>query len=118
MSVNRLNYLLKFFITALYPALLAYEYTQDAHTHTSAGKMSEQCLPKVHLCVIGATAVGKSAIFLRFLTPRFIGEYEQNAEQIYNGCIEFESEYIDYVIKDTQLLTRISKGPMSVTVVF
>ncbi|KAJ6652103.1 hypothetical protein lerEdw1_013360 [Lerista edwardsae] len=42
-----------------------------------AGKMSEGSLPKLeaNILVIGAEKVGKSALTVRFLTRRFIGEY-------------------------------------------
>ncbi|XP_061461986.1 ras-related and estrogen-regulated growth inhibitor-like protein [Rhineura floridana] len=49
-----------------------------------AGKMSEGNLPKLeaNILVIGAGNVGKSALTVRFLTRRFIGEYG-DIESIY-----------------------------------
>lgn len=54
----------------------------------------------VRLAILGAPAVGKSAISVRFLTRRFIGEYEHDMEFIYRREINFEDEIISYELKD------------------
>ncbi|XP_060134769.1 ras-like protein family member 11B [Zootoca vivipara] len=35
----------------------------------------------IKIAVVGASGVGKTALVVRFLTKRFIGDYERNAER-------------------------------------
>lgn len=37
----------------------------------------------VKIAVVGASGVGKTALVVRFLTKRFIGDYERNAGNLY-----------------------------------
>ena len=41
------------------------------------------------------------AITVRFLTRRFIGEYQEDVEQTYRGLIDFGPDTIKYDLKDT-----------------
>jgi len=60
---------------------------------------SEQ--PDIRLAIIGAPHVGKSAIAVRFLTRRFISEYEPDVEFVYRREIKFEDDFISFELKDT-----------------
>lgn len=67
-----------------------------------AGKMSEGSLPKLeaNILVIGAEKVGKSALTVRFLTRRFIGEYG-NIESIYTHNVVMGSREVCFSIWDS-----------------
>lgn len=61
---------------------------------------STSAMPDVRLAVTGGPRVGKSAISVRFLTRRFIGEYQRNVDRVYRRNIQFGSEVIEYDLKD------------------
>ncbi|XP_053134833.1 ras-related and estrogen-regulated growth inhibitor-like protein [Hemicordylus capensis] len=67
-----------------------------------AGKMSEGALAKLeaNILVIGAEKVGKSALTVRFLTRRFIGEYG-NIESIYTHNVLMGSREVCFSIWDS-----------------
>ena len=52
-------------------------------------------------CVCGAPNTGKSAITVRFLSRRFIGEYQRNIQLSYGGVVQFGPNVIKYELKDT-----------------
>ncbi|KAM6435324.1 ras-related and estrogen-regulated growth inhibitor-like protein [Python bivittatus] len=66
-----------------------------------AGKMSEGSLPKLeaNILVTGAQKVGKSALTVRFLTRRFIGEYG-NIESIYSHNMKMAGQKACFSIWD------------------
>ncbi|XP_032090014.1 ras-related and estrogen-regulated growth inhibitor-like protein [Thamnophis elegans] len=67
-----------------------------------AGKMPGGMLPKLeaNVLVIGAEKVGKSALTVRFLTRRFIGEYG-NIESIYNHDVKMAGQRASFRIWDS-----------------
>nr|XP_056709662.1 ras-related and estrogen-regulated growth inhibitor-like protein [Euleptes europaea] len=67
-----------------------------------AGKMSEGSLSKLeaNILVIGAEKVGKSALTVRFLTRRFIGEYG-NIESIYTHNMMMGGREVCFSIWDS-----------------
>ncbi|XP_054552391.1 ras-related and estrogen-regulated growth inhibitor-like protein isoform X1 [Talpa occidentalis] len=54
----------------------------------------------VKLAVLGAEGTGKSALIVRFLTKRFIGEYASNFESIYNKHLYLEGKQLNLEIYD------------------
>ncbi|CAK6443627.1 unnamed protein product [Pipistrellus nathusii] len=54
----------------------------------------------VKLAVLGSEGTGKSALTVRFLTKRFIGEYASNFESIYNKHLCLEGKQLNLEIYD------------------
>ncbi|XP_069963690.1 ras-related and estrogen-regulated growth inhibitor isoform X2 [Bactrocera oleae] len=50
--------------------------------------------------VLGQSGVGKSAMVVRFITRRFIGEYDPNLEKVYTHNTTFDNELIQFDILD------------------
>jgi Ras-related and estrogen-regulated growth inhibitor-like protein len=57
-------------------------------------------VPKVRIAVIGNTNVGKSALTVRYLTRRFIGEYRSNTDLLYKQTLTLECGVFDVEIVD------------------
>ncbi|XP_015723462.1 ras-related and estrogen-regulated growth inhibitor-like protein [Coturnix japonica] len=57
-------------------------------------------MSEVKLAVLGGSGAGKSALAVRFLTRRFIGEYASNAECIYTKHICLDGRQIHLEIYD------------------
>lgn len=55
----------------------------------------------LRVVVLGAEKTGKSAVIVRFLTKRFIGEYNSNIDLLYKSCIKQEDYLTDIEILDT-----------------
>jgi len=55
--------------------------------------------PKVF--ILGKDGVGKSALLVRFITKRFIGEYARSLEDSYSVQVEMENEDVELQIADT-----------------
>ncbi|KAJ0179363.1 hypothetical protein K1T71_005075 [Dendrolimus kikuchii] len=51
--------------------------------------------------VLGQSGVGKSALVVRFITRRFIGEYDPNLEKIYTFQTVIDNEMVYFEILDT-----------------
>ncbi|XP_051018863.1 ras-like protein family member 11A [Acomys russatus] len=63
---------------------------------------SDYLLPKdIKLAVLGAGRVGKSAMIVRFLTKRFIGDYEPNTGKLYSRLVYVEGDQLSLHIQDT-----------------
>ncbi|XP_010622134.1 ras-like protein family member 11A isoform X2 [Fukomys damarensis] len=63
---------------------------------------SDYPLPKdIKLAVLGAGRVGKSAMIVRFLTKRFIGDYEPNTGKLYSRLVFVEGDQLSLQIQDT-----------------
>ncbi|XP_066110999.1 ras-like protein family member 11A isoform X1 [Saccopteryx bilineata] len=59
-------------------------------------------LPRdIKLAVLGAGSVGKSAMIVRFLTKRFIGDYEPNTGKLYSRLVCVEGDQLSLQIQDT-----------------
>ncbi|KAG3292307.1 ras-related and estrogen-regulated growth inhibitor-like protein [Ictidomys tridecemlineatus] len=72
------------------------------------GKMNE-----VKLSVLGGEGTGKSALTVRFLTKRFIGEYASNFESIYNKHLCLEGKQLNLEIYDP--CSQLQKAKFSLT---
>ncbi|XP_037902776.1 ras-related and estrogen-regulated growth inhibitor-like protein [Hermetia illucens] len=57
-------------------------------------------VPKVRIAVLGNVNVGKSALTVRYLTRRFIGEYRSNTDLLYKQIISLDSGLLDVEIVD------------------
>lgn len=55
----------------------------------------------VKIAVVGASGVGKTALVVRFLTKRFIGDYERNAGNLYTRQVHIEGETLAIQVQDT-----------------
>ncbi|KAM9189739.1 ras-like protein family member 11A [Dugong dugon] len=63
---------------------------------------SDCLLPKdIKLAVLGSGRVGKSAMIVRFLTKRFIGDYEPNTGKLYSRLVFVEGDQLSLQIQDT-----------------
>ncbi|KAF2348225.1 Small GTPase superfamily [Trinorchestia longiramus] len=54
----------------------------------------------IRLLVLGQAGVGKSAMVVRFLTKRFIGEYSPQQEGVYSHTVDFASSQVHLEILD------------------
>lgn len=61
------------------------------------------CVPnkQVKIVVLGANNVGKTALIVRFLTKRFIGDYEANTGALYSRKINLDGEQVSLQVQDT-----------------
>ncbi|KAJ0006149.1 hypothetical protein NQD34_013422 [Periophthalmus magnuspinnatus] len=61
------------------------------------------CVPNktVKIVVLGASNVGKTALIVRFLTKRFIGDYEANTGALYSRKLPLDTEDVSLQIQDT-----------------
>lgn len=57
-------------------------------------------LPRVRISVLGNANVGKSALTVRYLTRRFIGEYRSNTDLLYRQTVPLDSGLLDVEIVD------------------
>uniref|UniRef100_H3DJW5 small monomeric GTPase n=1 Tax=Tetraodon nigroviridis TaxID=99883 RepID=H3DJW5_TETNG len=53
------------------------------------------------MAVIGGSGVGKTALVVRFLTRRFIGDYERNAGNLYSREVQVDGEQVTIQVQDT-----------------
>ncbi|XP_005655722.1 ras-related and estrogen-regulated growth inhibitor-like protein [Sus scrofa] len=68
---------------------------------------------EVKLAVLGGEGTGKSALTVRFLTKRFIGEYASNFESIYNKYLCLEGKQLNLEIYDP--CSQLQKAKFSLT---
>ncbi|KAK9710726.1 Ras family [Popillia japonica] len=64
-------------------------------------RRKKSSLSEVKIAVIGAPSVGKSALSVRFLTKRYIGEYDHQSETRYKHEVLVDNEPVLYEILDT-----------------
>ncbi|KAG8198535.1 hypothetical protein JTE90_026438 [Oedothorax gibbosus] len=64
-------------------------------------RRKKSSLSEVKIAVIGAPGVGKSALTVRFLTKRYIGEYDHHAENKYKNEVLVDNEPVLFEIIDT-----------------
>lgn len=64
-------------------------------------RRKKSTLSEVKLAVIGAPGVGKSALTVRFLTKRYIGEYDHQSETRYKNEILVDGDPVIFEICDT-----------------
>ncbi|XP_072046079.1 ras-related and estrogen-regulated growth inhibitor-like [Amphiura filiformis] len=55
---------------------------------------------EVRIAIIGMNGVGKSAVTVRYLTKRFIGEYQRNAEMRYYHQTKIDGDIVSMEILD------------------
>ncbi|KAM8873619.1 ras-like protein family member 11B [Spinachia spinachia] len=55
----------------------------------------------IRMAVIGGGGVGKTALVVRFLTRRFIGDYERNAGNLYSREVQVDREQVTIQVQDT-----------------
>uniref|UniRef100_H2YHV8 small monomeric GTPase n=1 Tax=Ciona savignyi TaxID=51511 RepID=H2YHV8_CIOSA len=64
--------------------------------------LSGNAFPRtIRIVVLGAGGVGKTAMAVRFVTKRFIGDYDPNLETIYRHTGFVDDELINFEIMDT-----------------
>ncbi|XP_069135770.1 ras-related and estrogen-regulated growth inhibitor-like [Argopecten irradians] len=78
----------------------------DSPTGTGAGlrpylKRKKSSFGDTKIAVLGHEGTGKSALSVRFLTKRFIGEYDQTIESKYKYTTVVDTESITFEILDT-----------------
>eukprot|EP00092_Neocalanus_flemingeri_P010033 GFUD01010813.1.p1 GENE.GFUD01010813.1~~GFUD01010813.1.p1 ORF type:complete len:224 (-),score=36.83 GFUD01010813.1:33-704(-) len=64
-------------------------------------RRKKSSLSEVKVAVVGAPGVGKSALTVRFLTKRYIGEYDHQSETRYKHEIMVDGEPVIFEICDT-----------------
>lgn len=57
-------------------------------------------VPRVRIAVLGNINVGKSALTVRYLTRRFIGEYSSKTDLLYRQTVSVDSGLLDVEIVD------------------
>uniref|UniRef100_A0A3B4WDL5 small monomeric GTPase n=1 Tax=Seriola lalandi dorsalis TaxID=1841481 RepID=A0A3B4WDL5_SERLL len=62
----------------------------------------------VKLLILGAQNTGKTALCVRFMTKRFIGEYDHKKEVTYRCSRVVDQEAVDLEILDIACKVRIS----------
>ncbi|XP_063294212.1 ras-related and estrogen-regulated growth inhibitor-like [Pelobates fuscus] len=55
----------------------------------------------MRIVVLGQSAVGKTALTVRFITKRFIGDYDPTLEMIYRHTAAIDGEFVHFEILDT-----------------
>ncbi|XP_063588860.1 ras-related protein R-Ras-like [Penaeus indicus] len=78
-------------------------------TRQPAGPRDDDGTPLIRLLVLGGHGVGKSAVTVRYLTRRFIGEYKSQVDIIYRQTLEVDGIKVDLEIID------ISSRPVSLS---
>ncbi|KAK0057758.1 ras-like protein family member 11A [Biomphalaria pfeifferi] len=66
------------------------------HKHVQNGSCRD-----INIAVLGGKGVGKSAIIVRYLTGRFIGDYDPEMEAIFSTNIPIDGKHYTINIKDT-----------------
>ncbi|OCT96079.1 ras-like protein family member 11A [Xenopus laevis] len=56
---------------------------------------------EIKMAVMGTGGVGKTAMIVRFLTKRFIGDYEANTGNLYSRLVVMDGEQTSLQIQDT-----------------
>ncbi|KAM3619202.1 uncharacterized protein V6R79_004478 [Siganus canaliculatus] len=73
---------------------------------------SEYSVPSraIKMAVIGGSGVGKTALVVRFLTRRFIGDYERNAGNLYSREVQVDGEQVTIQVQDTPGVEMTDNG--------
>lgn len=64
-------------------------------------RRKKSSLSEVKIVVLGAPGVGKTAITVRFLTKRYIGEYDHQTENRYKSEIMVDGDPVIFEVLDT-----------------
>ncbi|KAK4018457.1 hypothetical protein OUZ56_000508 [Daphnia magna] len=62
---------------------------------------ADKNVPRIRVCVLGSAAVGKTAVVVRYLTNRFIGEYCTGKDLLYKKTIKIDGFPSQIEIADT-----------------
>ncbi|XP_012934692.1 ras-related and estrogen-regulated growth inhibitor [Aplysia californica] len=65
-------------------------------------RRKKSSLGETKIAVLGMSGVGKSALCVRFLTKRFIGEYDQANDNKYKCTTTLEGESVTFELLDTR----------------
>ncbi|RUS80045.1 hypothetical protein EGW08_012215 [Elysia chlorotica] len=65
-------------------------------------RRKKSSLGETKIAVLGMAGVGKSALCVRFLTKRFIGEYDQASENKYKCTTILDAESVTFELLDTR----------------
>nr|XP_033803575.1 ras-like protein family member 11A [Geotrypetes seraphini] len=77
---------------------------------TPIPESSDQVISKdVKLAILGSSSVGKTAMTVRYLTKRFIGDYEPNTGNLYSRLVNNEGEQLFLQIQDTPGYTQVQE---------
>jgi len=68
---------------------------------TSYDQGHDSKITNVRAVVAGLDGVGKSALTVRFITRRFIGEYDQNLEMTYRHHVTLDGHFVALDLMDT-----------------
>lgn len=63
-------------------------------------RRKKSSLSEVKIAVLGASGVGKTALTVRFLTKRYIGEYDHQIESRYKSEVLVDSEPVIFEVLD------------------
>ncbi|XP_030047235.1 ras-like protein family member 11B [Microcaecilia unicolor] len=66
-----------------------------------SGECSASGNRMIKIAVVGGSGVGKTALVVRFLTKRFIGDYERNAGNLYSRQVQIDGETLAIQVQDT-----------------
>ncbi|XP_074848863.1 ras-like protein family member 11B [Carettochelys insculpta] len=78
------------------------EYPQAGSANGDGCSGGSSVRPRlIKIAVVGASGVGKTALVVRFLTKRFIGDYERNAANLYSRQIQIDGEMLAIQVQDT-----------------
>lgn len=67
---------------------------------------------RVRIVVLGMISVGKSALTVRYLTRRYIGEYRSNTDLLYRQTVTINNSPVEVEIIDVSGETRDSSFPI------
>ncbi|XP_025422174.1 ras-related and estrogen-regulated growth inhibitor isoform X2 [Sipha flava] len=81
-------------------------------------RRKKSSLTEVKIAVLGAPGVGKSALTVRFLTKRYIGEYDHQAETRYKHEVMVDGEPILFENDEEMPLTDVYNWADALVLVF
>ncbi|KAG7488847.1 hypothetical protein MATL_G00038840 [Megalops atlanticus] len=64
----------------------------------------------IKIAVVGGSGVGKTALVVRFLTRRFIGDYERNSGTLYSREVQVDGEQVAIQVQDTPGVHVVGNG--------
>jgi len=73
----------------------------DIHLHLSDGTILESSHEIIHICMLGAGAVGKSALTLHYIQGQFVPDYDPTIEDAYRKPIDIDGTNLMLDILDT-----------------
>lgn len=79
---------------SLFPSVTMKKRRNGAHVH-------HHTLKTIRAVVLGKDGVGKSALTVRFLTKRFIGDYDSTLEATYRHHLLVDGQFVSLDIMDT-----------------